>query len=253
MLQPPTYKTTVPHNLSRFVVSTPTHMSAAQRIIAHMNDGHQLALADYIVVYGNRPATSFVHSSVRISDVNEELLTLEYVDVATQKKHTLELDWDSAREDQHLRVTEYKDIKEKLVSMAKYAANQQGYSHRQITEVVPPPPSGLALYLLFAAFAAGLYDLAKFKLVFANDAIFQSVAQYFPQAVWAILDFTGKHVRTIFGVILVAHVAEVLLFTVPQTHKYRVPPLKRLAWGAMHLVEGFFVMNRFKRLIKEQE
>lgn len=55
----------------------------SDRIRGHMNADHQLALKDYLVVYGNLSLSEFDESSVLITDVTEKSITIGYVSTKT--------------------------------------------------------------------------------------------------------------------------------------------------------------------------
>ncbi|CAK7894234.1 hypothetical protein CAAN1_02S06810 [[Candida] anglica] len=220
------------------------------RITSHMNKSHQLAVIDYLVVYGQVPLGAFDRESVILSEINTKWFTIEYKDKSLKKK-TIKINWSDAKEDEDIVVSEYANIKGKLVSMAKYAAAKQGYSHQQITKVLGPDSKSILLYFFSAALVYSSYDLAGFKSLFVNDRVFSIVSQYFPSFVWSILNFTGKNSKYILGGLVSIHLIEIISFTIPQTRKYRVPLASRLSWIFMHIFEGFFVILRFKSLIEK--
>ncbi|KAF5208905.1 hypothetical protein EJF18_70192 [Clavispora lusitaniae] len=219
-----------------------------QRIISHMNKDHQLALVDYVVIYGNVPLASFVPSSVQISDVNESQLDISYQKIDGEKK-TLPIVWNHAVEREGVAVHSLSDVKGKLVAMAKYAADKQGYSHVQIKTVAyPRRPLEIGLYVFGAAILATLYDKHLLRRLAANDRLFSAVASYLP--------FLGKvhtvfenHVKTIAVAMYGIHIVEIFTWTLPLARKYRIPFPQRLGWAAMNFVEGFMVPRRLKSLV----
>ena len=69
-----------------------------QRIIKHMNKDHQLAVIDYVVVYGNIKASDIIKPSVHMVDVNETKLVIVYDTTKSKSPQTLSIDWESETE-----------------------------------------------------------------------------------------------------------------------------------------------------------
>lgn len=222
-----------------------------KRIISHMNKDHQLSLIDYVVVYGNEKEKSFDHSSVNITDVTDKYLTLEYVafDEISQKK-ILTIEWEIAQENENVTVNTLKDVKAKLIAMAKYAAKKQGYSHTQIKTVTYPTVT-LFEYPIMLAYALASYDTDLFRSLFTRDPVVQKVSQYLPSSVLSIFSSsfaTTRLSRIIFAIIVSIHFAELFLVMLPLLRKYRVPTKQSSQWIIMQLFEGFPAFLRFKAL-----
>lgn len=221
------------------------------RILNHMNADHRLALGDYLVVYGGIPRHTFEANSVKSTAVDEKSLTLSYTLTSGHKKKQV-IHWDSAIEDKLLSVTSLRDVKEKLVAMAKYAAAKQGYSHKQITRVlVPARVGGYLMYLLLPILLIGSWDSTLLRRLFIGDPLLRQVLPYVPGALAQAYAWVEPRYSAIFTVLYGAHLAEALIFTVPRLIKYRVPLRASLAWSVMSLIEGFPVIFRFNKLTAE--
>lgn len=221
------------------------------RIISHLSADHQLALGDYLVVYGGIPRKQFVANSVRSSAVDEKALTINYSLTSGQTKSQV-IHWDSAIEDKLLSVGSLGDVKEKLVAMAKYAAAKQGYSHKQVKKVaLPDRPTGYLAYLLFPVLAIGSWDSTFLRSVFTSDPLLRQVLPYVPEFLGKAYGWMEPRFATIFTILYGVHLAETLIFTVPRAIKYRVPLRESLLWSLMHLIEGFPVIFRFRKVSEE--
>lgn len=223
-----------------------------QRIIKHMNKDHQLALVDYVVVYGNVNARSIVKSSVTITELDEKKVIINYNSKKIETPQAISIDWNSAAESENKTVNNLKDVKGKLVSMAKYAAAKQGYSHKQITKVLPPRLS-IFFYIIMGFFVLGSCDMYKLKQLFSTDPLVSRALPYLPAVAFKILGMFERNMKSILLSILGVHVIEVTVLTLPNIIKYRVPPFQKFLWCLMNLIEGFPVPMRFKTLINEDE
>lgn len=201
-----------------------------------MNQDHQLALVDYTVVYGHEHLSSFRRETVQIIDVDEESLTLTYKTQVGATKN-LVIIWNEAKEDQDLKVADFRDIKAKLIAMAKYSASKQGYSYKRITAV--EGPNNLISYSMYAL-AAFFFTLCMkkpligifFGLLFSKKTI--ALAEKY------VVPFTVA----VYGI----HAAEMFFVVYPMTVKYRMPFKTQLSWLAMNFFEGFLVPLRLKKL-----
>lgn len=220
------------------------------RIIKHMNKDHQLALVDYVVVYGNVRASEIVKSSVNMVDVDKNKITIVYDSTKSKVPQTVSIDWESADELENITVKGLKDIKGKLVSMAKFAASKQGYSHQRINKVVPPR-QGILMYILFGFLALGVYDIKALKESLAADPIVSKIVPFLPTFAFKVLLITEKNILLIFCSLYCIHIIEILFVMIPMSIKYRLPPSKKFIWCAMQFIEGFFCYNRFKALIND--
>ncbi|KAK6456459.1 uncharacterized protein RJT20DRAFT_135212 [Scheffersomyces xylosifermentans] len=222
----------------------------SERIIGHMNKDHQLALIDYLVVYGNVELSTIVQPSVAISKVDEKTLVIDYKSTQDSKTHSFSIDWADASEHENVKVTQLSDLKDKLVAMAKYAADKQGFSHKQIKKVLYPSAISSPMYLAFIVLFLNAYDPYILRNLFGKDAIFQKIIPYLPAFATNLYGLFESNAAKIAIVLGLVHLTEVTFFTLPQTRKYRVPFPQRIQWILMHLFEGFFVILRFKSLTK---
>lgn len=224
---------------------------ANQRIIKHMNKDHQLALVDYVVVYGNIKASEIVKPSVHLVEVNETKLVIVYDSTKLKSPQTLSIDWESATEPENKQVTSLKDIKGKLVSMAKYAAAKQGFSHQQITKVLYPRQA-IFWYLVFGFLALGMYDVQSLKESFEADPIASKIIPVLPSVTFKVLRFIEKNIAYIFYSLYTIHLGEILFLILPMTIKYRLPTSKKFLWCLMTFFEGVFSYRRFKTLVDDK-
>lgn len=222
-----------------------------QRIIKHMNKDHQLAVIDYVVVYGNIKASDIIKPSVHMVDVNETRLVIVYDTNKSKSPQTLSIEWESVTEPENKEVTSLKDVKGKLVSMAKYAAAKQGYSHQQISKVLYPRQA-IVWYLIFGFLALGMYDMQSLKESFEIDPIASKLITFLPTAAFKVLRFVEKHIAIIFYSLYTVHLGEILLIMIPMTTKYRLPTSKKFLWCFMSFFEGVFCYNRFKTLVEDK-
>ncbi|ABN67555.2 predicted protein [Scheffersomyces stipitis CBS 6054] len=222
----------------------------SDRIRGHMNADHQLALKDYLVVYGNLSLSEFDESSVLITDVTEKSITIGYVSTKTSNPESFTINWDDASEKENVTVSGFGDIKNKLIAMANFAAEKQGYSSKQIKKALGPSKFGE--YVMYAAFLyllANVYDKNLVRSVFAKDALFSGyIAPYVPALVAKVSGLIQDHAGLILSITESIHILEILLVTVPNIKKYRVPLVPSLQWIFMHFIEGFFVIKRWKTL-----
>lgn len=222
-----------------------------QRIIKHMNKDHQLALLDYVVVYGNVKANEIVKPSVHLVEVSETKLVIVYDSTKLKSPQTLSVDWKSATEPENKEVTSLKDVKGKLVSMAKYAAAKQGYSHQQITKVLYPRQA-IVWYLIFGFLALAMYDVQNLKESFEADPIASKIIPLLPSVAFKVLKFIEKNIAYIFYSLYTIHLGEILFIMLPMTIKYRLPTSKRFIWFFMTFFEGVFCYRRFKTLVDDK-
>lgn len=222
---------------------------AKERIIGHMNADHQLALNDYVVVYGNKDANDIEFSSVKITDVDLETLTLEYKLKNSDKPHVFPLKWVDAVEDKHVEVSEYSDLKDKLVSMAHYTAGKQGFAVKQIKTVLYPTIRSLNVFAITFLMILNVYDTSLVHNAFVKDRTFRLISQFIPSFVgYAYFKIFEERPLVPLLVLHFVHLLEIAFFTVPFLRKYRVPCHQRLQWYGMHFFEGFYVILRLKSL-----
>lgn len=216
----------------------------AHRIKSHMNKDHQLALVDYVVVYGHEKLEDIYPPSVQILHVTEEELILTY-SLKHGERKSVKLEWDLLEDGEGLYVKSMLDIKAKLVAMAKYAAKQQGLSHVQVTKILPPSSA-----LSFVAYAFAALTLATY---FKRDFLRSVLGSFFSQTPPALEGFLGFIDRRLFSIArgtYIIHLLEVLLVMRPKTVKYRMPLPTKLAWITFSFFEGYFCIPRLKTLTK---
>lgn len=224
-------------------------MDPSQRIISHMNKDHQLALIDYLVGYKKVKLSTLDESSVHISAINEKSMDVSY-NTDSDYNNVAKFKWTDIPEDENVKVKSMKEIKDKLVSMAKYAAAKQGYSHVKVTKYPEITKDSVFMMSIAVIFAIGCYDMNFLKKLFKNDPITSNLAPYFPDALWKVIGFAADRIKKIAIATYVIHLFEVSYFTIPNIIKYRVPFPQSLAWCSLHLIEGFFTISKFKKHTK---
>lgn len=217
-----------------------------QRIIGHMNRDHQLALVDFVVVYGRQPIRTFRPDTVQISDINTETMKLRF-ELLNGTIKAIEIAWSKADEPEAVSVESSSDIKPTLVSMAKHAAKKRGYSHKQITEIAYPK-SGLS-YFMYASAAMLTVTLLKPNFVsVALSSVRLSNLPFFSK--WL---FVERNIRSIWYTVYGIHVAEILLVLLPKMIYHRMPTQTAMTWAGMNFIEGFLTLLRLRKVIKEQK
>lgn len=225
-------------------------MTKTDQVLAHMNKDHQLALLDYIVVYGNIRSQDIVKSSVKLTLVDKEKMTINYNIKRSNALQTLELEWRNAIEPNYIVVSKPGDIRPKLISMAKYAAAKQGYSHIQLKRAIPPK-GAILMYFLFIFLAASAWDYKKVKQWLASDPLLSRIAPYLPLLLYNFIDSMNK--RLVFFVTYGIHIFEATCIMFPRTIRYRLPLSKKIAWCTMNFFEGFFTLLRFRAYSEAQQ
>lgn len=215
-----------------------------ERIISHMNKDHQLSLVDYLVVYGKQPLSLFQPESVKITDVDDKVLQLGYRTKLGSSKEA-RLVWAEIPEELNVLVNALSDVKAKVVAMAKYAANKQGFSHKKVTDLLLPDNlTSFLMYGFFSAFVVTLYDRTLIRRQL--EAVVK-----LPGMVQKILIFLENHIGKILLSVYALHIAEVLHVTVPRAKKHRAPLGTTLAWSFMHFIEGFPFIFRLNKATEE--
>lgn len=223
-------------------------MDPSGMIIGHMNADHQLSLIDYLVVYGKVKLSDMVQDSVHMTDVDETGFEVTY-DSSSGKDKSMKFLWSELPEDENIKVTSRKEIKDKMVSMAKYAASKQGYSAIQVKKYPPLDHHSLIMGILAVVLALGCYDMQLLKQLYRKDPITSTISPYFPKFVWSIINFAAAKVKTIAVSMYAVHIFEVLLFSLPNVIKHRVPFPQSVAWCVLHFFEGFPVIKKFNKLV----
>lgn len=227
-------------------MSDPKH-----RIISHMNKDHQLALLDYVVVYGKETPSAVDADSVIITDVSEEFLALSY-NKDDGSSGDLKLVWDEVPEHENVKVGKMGDIKAKLVAMAKYAAGKQGYSHKKVDKVVLPAKVDLyIMYIFAAAVAVTLYDKTYIRRVILRDGFLSYLAAKAPQLLANGYALFEKHIKPIAATIYGIHLIEIAAVSWPRASKYRMSLSNKLIWAFMNFVEGFLVFSRLNQVVED--
>lgn len=220
------------------------------RIISHMNKDHQLALVDYVVVYGNESVSGLDAESVIITDVSEDYLALSY-NKDDGQSNNLKLSWSDVPEHENVTVSKMGDIKDKLVAMAKYAAGKQGYSHKKVDTVLWPTSSLYPMYIFAAAAVITLFDKTYIRRAIARDEFLSSLVAHAPQFLATGYSFFENNIKSIFGAIYGIHVVEIATVTWPKASKFRIPFGKKLVWAFMNFIEGFLVFSRLDKATKD--
>lgn len=218
------------------------------RIISHMNEDHQLSLLDYVVVYGGESVSQVDPESVIITDVSEEYLALSY-SKGKDNNYSLNLVWDEVPENDLVMVNNMGDIKAKLISMAKYAAGKQGYSHKRVDEVVFPTSIDLLLmFILFVVILAILYDKMLIRRLLQKNSILSAIVAQSPEFLARSYTYFESYINEIASALFFIHFVEIMTVTWPQATKLRMSLKNKLVWASMNFIEGFLVFNRLKKL-----
>ncbi|CAH6723784.1 hypothetical protein CLIB1444_20S00672 [[Candida] jaroonii] len=222
-------------------------MDPSKRIISHMNKGHQISIVDYLVVYGNVKLSELVESSAQISAINEKSMDITYF-TKSNSKQTKTFKWKDIPEDDNVTVKDMSDLKAKLVSMAKYAASKQGYSHVQVTEYPRLNKDTALMTSLLAICIIGLYDMRLLKRLLANDPITSSISPYFPAKFWNLLGSIERNFKSYVAGLYAIHIGEIVYYTIPNMIRFRVPFPQSVAWCGLHFIEGFLRIIQFRNL-----
>ncbi|CAH6718285.1 hypothetical protein CLIB1444_01S03356 [[Candida] jaroonii] len=222
-------------------------MDPSKRIISHMNKGHQISIIDYLVVYGNVKLSELVESSAQISAINETSMDITYL-TKSNTKQTKTFEWKDIPEGENVIVKDMSDLKAKLVSMAKYAASKQGYSHVQLTEYPELSKGTIVMTSILAIFMLGFYDITLLKQLLKNDPITSFISPYFPVKFWSLLELVGRNFRTFVTGVYAIHLGEAMFYTIPNMIKFRVPLPQSICWFGLHFIEGYLTILRFKKL-----
>ncbi|CCE86910.1 Piso0_005430 [Millerozyma farinosa CBS 7064] len=224
----------------------------SQRIKAHMNSTHQMALIDYLVVYGKVKESILVKDSVAISEIDEEKMLITYKIKETDSTQKLTLVWRNVHEADNVEVKGYGDLREKLISMAKYAASKRGYSHRKIDEI-SWPSYAIPVYVIFVLWTLRLYDKGRLTALLTSHPALRNLWSKIPADLLSSRMFSDNFSKTLYFGLYSVHLCETFFITLPRVTFYRVPFLKKLVWMFMNFIEGFFVLNRFNALVKQKE
>lgn len=207
-----------------------------QKILAHMNQDHKLALQDYLAVYGGVRITNAI-SNIKLKAISNDSLLIAFthrdVDFEIEKPIALDPPLGSLGE-----------ARERLVEMAKYAADKRGYSHKQIKEILYPTKIyefvllGLVWNLIIS-----WYNPHYFYCIFLQKWLGILGTN-------SVLLFLQKYNNAILYTTAVLHVLEAAFVMAPLLAKYRVPIDYRVEWLAATVFEGFPAVLRFKSLTK---
>ncbi|KAI5962884.1 hypothetical protein KGF57_001323 [Candida theae] len=216
-------------------------------IISHMNNDHQLALRDYVVVYGSVDPRYLNEDSVEIKEVDTEKIVIAYDVINPSLTKTLTLKWNDTKEHENLRVKSYADIKSKLIAMAKYSAGQQGFVEKKLTKIFGPDAGSFPMYPIWAILLLNAYNPAILRGFASNTELIKKTIEHFPAVVSTIYSWTELHALRICIGLFIAHLGEVLFISRPFLKKHRAPFGTRLVYYFMNLVEGFPVLLRLKK------
>lgn len=223
-------------------------MDPSTRIISHMNKDHQLALIDYLVVYGDaRPNTS--EFSPQITAINEKSMQISYIE-QDGSRAIKTFKWDEIPDNNSTKVTSINDLKTKLVAMAKYAAGKQGYSHVTVQKYPKFTISRLFMTVVLAVLAVGCYDKTALQLIMKKDPVSGLIYGYMPTMGRKMLGYLAENIRLFTLILYSVHVGEVTFLMAPMLRRYRVGRA-RIAWYLACLIEGFPALFEFKRNIQE--
>lgn len=220
------------------------------RIIYHMNQDHHLALVDYVVVYGKVPPAQFNKDSVRIIDVDETKILLQY-DTADTKGNQLILIWNETIENENITVSGVTDIKSKLIAMAKYSAEKQGLSLTQFNKVWAPKKLLLwFMYALGAFLFTSSWDPTLPRKVISASPSLTSLTSAAPAILKSLAAHSETKVRLFTVAIYFTHIFEILAVSWPKLTKHRTSFSKKLLWALMHFFEGFLIFRRLDDAIE---
>lgn len=215
-----------------------------------MNKDHQLSLLDYVVVYGGENVSQVDADSVFITDVSEEYLDLSY-SKGDGSTRDLKLVWDDVSEKELVKVGNMGDIKAKLVAMAKYAAEKQGFSHKRVDKVAWPTKIDLLLmYVTFVVTLATLYDKTLVRRLVQSERTLSAIAAKSPEFLSKGYSYFENYVNGFAAALYAVHLVEIATVTWPIVSKLRMSLKNKLLWASMNFVEGFLVFGRIKKLLK---
>ncbi|RLV89180.1 hypothetical protein JA1_005286 [Spathaspora sp. JA1] len=213
------------------------------RITSHMNADHQLALIDYLTVYADINPNNLIESSVKITHVDTKQLIIDYNLIADpESSKTFAIYWDDALENENVKVKEMKDIKGKLIAMAKYCAAEQGFAVKKLTKVIPPTIASGPVFLLWGFLFLNIY----------NPNILRGISG-FKKYVIDVLPFYKKIESNSLKIAIglgIIHICEIVFFTRGYLRKYRTPTRQRYGWYGLQLIEGFYVIQRLVKATK---
>lgn len=208
--------------------NTTSAKGTAQSIIAHMNKDHKLALEDFLYVFGNVPITDQI-SSVRLKEFELDHMTILFQHAAIDFDIEKVIPFDPP-------LSSFRDSRDRLVSMAKEAAEKIGVSHVMINEM--SYPRDFVEYLIII-------------LVFLPIVVFmkRSLLQYFPLPQY-IIDFISKDAVLISIIIgeIICHAAETYFLLRPRLNYHRVPTDFLVEWYFFGMLEGYPIVKRFDDL-----
>ncbi|GMM35439.1 hypothetical protein DASC09_027640 [Saccharomycopsis crataegensis] len=210
-----------------------------QKILAHMNKDHKLALEDYLVVYGDVKMDDKI-SDIKLKNIEKSQLIISFkhrdVDFEIEKYIPIEPPMENVLSDSRPR----------LVQMAKDAAAARGFSHVQIKKMVyPNKPANFVLLFLVGNLIFAFFKPTLYYDTFWNGQLGVSSAN-------PVLSFLRKYTSTILYATVVCHLMETMLILRPKLNKYRVPTDIRIEWIIAAFFEGFGAIKRFNTLIPKK-
>ncbi|KAI5969909.1 hypothetical protein CANMA_001051 [Candida margitis] len=217
------------------------------RIISHMNEDHQLALRDYVVVYGSVDPRYLVEDSVGIKEVDTEKIIIQYDVINPSSTNKLKLNWKDIKENKNLQVKSFSDIKSKLIAMAKYSAEKQGFAEKKLTKLFGPDSIGFPMYPMWVILLLNAYNPAILRTFFNNTELLKKAAEYLPTVAFTIYNWSELHALNLCIGLFFVHLGEVLFVSRPLLRKYRASAGLRWGYYLINLIEGFPVLLRLRK------
>lgn len=204
--------------------------ATVQRILAHMNKDHRLALEDYLYVYGGVSVTDQI-TNVRMLNIELEYMTLQFHhgDVGFDIEKTILLE---------PPLKDWAEAKERLVTMAHQAADKRRLSYIQVNDM-SYPGTILEYFVIIAA------QLPLICYTYRQVLYWLPV----PLAVKQYLDSDLK----LLGVAVLAlliHLFETLFLLRPRLEFYRVPTDFLIEWYLFGILEGYAPVRRLERMAR---
>ncbi|ODV87677.1 hypothetical protein CANARDRAFT_20414 [[Candida] arabinofermentans NRRL YB-2248] len=204
---------------------------AQQRIIAHMNKDHALALGDYVAVYGNTNKAK----NIQLTEFELDYMKLTYT--VKKEKKSLKIRFQSP-------LKSFGEARERLVDMAKTSAATRGYSHVQLLNA--PYPTGAfdsTLFGIMCLLCFGITSPSTLKYVYSNFL-------FMPEATAAgLVEWnTG-----ILAGLLAFNFMQTIFNLVPIITEYRVPFSVAVEMIAMCMMEGLMFIKRVRKAIDALE
>jgi len=207
---------------------------AEVRILSHMNQQHRLAIEDYLCVYGHVIINNKI-DNIKMTQISNESMTITFthddLDFQIEKPIPFEPP-----------LKDLNESRERLIEMAKFAANKRGYSHSQITDYVYP-----SLYNYILIFIIYLPLLSWFiPSILKNQLVLTYLLSQ------SKIDWLLENSLNITYLTISIHFFECILIFRPKLNKFRVPTDYLIEWYIAGIIEGFPAIKRFNKLVKEK-